>query len=82
MNFIKFMILTTIGTVIWNIAVTYLGRFAGNSWGVISKGVSEYSHFIYLGIIFISVFFIIKKIIGNKIIYFKSKNKQKQGENS
>ena len=73
MNFLKFIILTTIGTVIWNVAVTYLGRFAGNSWGVISNGVSEYSHFIYIGILFILSFFIIKKIIGNKIIYFRAK---------
>ena len=74
MNFIKFMFLTTIGTIIWNVAVTSLGRIAGNSWNLISNKISEYSHFIYLGLIIIIFILILKKFIYKKIVYIKLKN--------
>ena len=73
MNFIKFIFLTTIGTIIWNVAVTSLGRIAGNSWNLISDKISEYSHFIYLGLIIIIFIIVLKKSIYKKIIYFKLK---------
>ena len=75
MNFIKFMGLTTIGTIIWNVTIISLGRVAGNSWNLISDKISEYSHFIYLGIIIIIFIVILKKFINKKIIYFKTKDK-------
>ena len=76
MNFIKFMGLTTIGTIIWNVTIISLGRVAGNSWNLISDKISEYSHFIYLGIIIIIFIVILKKFINKKMIYFKLKNKR------
>jgi len=38
-----FMLLTATGTVIWNIALVFLGKFAGNAWGSIVKYVDVYS---------------------------------------
>ncbi len=73
MNFIKFMILTTIGTIMWNTVITYLGRFAGNSWTIISEGLSQYSHYIIIGTVVIALIMILRKKIGYRIVCFKFK---------
>ncbi len=71
MNFLKFMIYTTIGTVIWNILITSLGKFAGDSWGVIANGISEYAHFIIAGIVLVFVIIKLRKKITHKIVCIK-----------
>ena len=69
MNFVKFMFLTTIGTVIWNTAITLFGRIAGASWEMVSDSLSQYSHFIVIGVIIIGLIIIFRK----KIMCFKLK---------
>ncbi len=75
MNFPKFIILTTIGTVIWNTAITFLGRFAGNSWGIISEGLSQYSHYFIIAIVLIMLAIKFRKKICRRIVFFKLKSK-------
>lgn len=55
MHFGKFLILTTIGTAIWNIVLVNLGAFAGESWQKIDEYMGTYSHIAYviIGIAFV-----------------------------
>ena len=71
----EFMVLTTIGTVIWNTAITLLGRLAGNSWEIVSNGLSEYSHVLIIGTILICLIIMFRKKISRKIVCFKFKSK-------
>ncbi len=63
MNFIHFIILTTIGSGIWNIVLVNLGAIAGASWNKIVGYVSNYSKIILIGIC----------IVGIAIVLFKNK---------
>lgn len=67
---IPFLILTTIGSAIWNTVLILLGRIAGESWGKIAGYVGGYSDIVWLafGIIF---------AIGI-ISYYKKKKKRIQ----
>lgn len=67
---IPFLILTTIGSAIWNTVLILLGRIAGESWGKIAGYVCGYSDIVWLafGIIF---------AIGI-ISYYKKKKKRIQ----
>lgn len=40
----RFLVYTTVGTVLWNTALVSLGAVLGESWGRISYLVGEYSH--------------------------------------
>ena len=73
MNFMEFMVLTTIGTVIWNTAITLLGRLAGNSWEIVSNGLSEYSHILIIGAILLCLIIMFRKKISRKIVCFIDK---------
>lgn len=69
MNIVSFTILTTIGTLMWNIVLVFLGAAAGESWTSIVGVIENYSHWIL--IIFIIVFilcllFVIYKMIKKK----------------
>lgn len=70
MSIIPFLILTTIGSAIWNTILILLGRFAGESWGKIAGYVGGYSNII-LGL-FVTAF-----ILGIAIYYIKSSGKIK-----
>lgn len=63
MNLSIFLILTTIGTTIWNMILVSLGAKAGASWGNISVIIEEYSHIIKSIIIVIITLLVIKQII-------------------
>ena len=67
---IPFLILTTIGSAIWNTVLILLGRIAGESWGKIAGYVGGYSDIVWLvfGLIF---------AIGI-ISYYKKKKKRIQ----
>lgn len=71
MNFVEFMFLTTIGTIIWNILITSLGRIAGNSWNIIADNVSQYSHIITIVAVGLIIILTFRKKIKNKfkIVY-------------
>ncbi|MEG1614149.1 MAG: DedA family protein [Oscillospiraceae bacterium] len=69
MNFLTFILLTTIGSTAWNTLLTLLGAAAGNSWTQIVAYFDEYSK------ITLVVLFVIF-IIGGFIFY------KKRGKNS
>ncbi|CQR48243.1 Inner membrane protein YqjA [Paraliobacillus sp. PM-2] len=54
MNVSLFLLFTTIGTLIWNIVLVYLGASVGGSWEVIVEYMEIYSRVIY-GILFVLV---------------------------
>lgn len=80
MAMVPFLILTTVGSLIWNTVLIILGRIAGASWNKIAEYVGGYSDillgiFIFITIIGIFAFYIKKsKII--KIIRFKKNKKE------
>lgn len=59
MNIYSFLILTTIGTFIWNTVLVYLGAFAGGSWETIVRYLNEYSVAAIIIMAIIAVAFII-----------------------
>jgi len=59
MNFWVFLLLTTIGTLIWNIVLIYLGAQVGENWGTIVAYMDTYSNFAYATIIIVFVIFVI-----------------------
>ncbi len=78
MNFVLFLILTIIGTLVWNIVLVYLGAQAGASWENISSVISEYSHVIKfvllaVGLLMIAIYFGRKIIKINKFEKLDSK---------
>ena len=46
MKFVGFLLLTILGTFIWNMVLIYLGRLAGEAWGVIASYMDIYSKII------------------------------------
>ena len=71
MPFIKFIVYTFIGSLIWNFLLIYIGKIAGDSWQVVSKYISEYSK-----IFFIIIFIIFLLVIFIKV-YMKSRSDKK-----
>lgn len=70
MPMVPFLILTTIGSIIWNTVLIVLGRIAGESWNIIAKVVGGYSDIVLIG--FIALF-----ILGFAMFFFKRKGKIK-----
>lgn len=65
MNFAIFLIYTTIGTLVWNTVLVYLGAFAGSSWRDILKYIDEYS-------MIVLILILITAIIGG-LFYFRKR---------
>lgn len=42
MNLVRFLIYTTIGTTVWNLILTYIGRVLGENWADISELMEPY----------------------------------------
>lgn len=70
MNFGTFLVLTTLGTLIWNVVLVNIGAAVGGSWETIVYYMDIYSNLTYvvLALLFISfvVLFIRKRMIVNK----------------
>lgn len=70
MNFGLFLLLTTLGTLIWNVTLVNIGVAVGNSWETIVGYMDIYSNVIYamLALLFIAfvIVFIRKRIILSK----------------
>ena len=49
MAMLPFLILTTIGSLIWNTVLVVLGRIAGDSWNVIAMYVGGFPFFLIVG---------------------------------
>ncbi len=60
-----FLPLTIVGTLIWNIVLVYLGRFAGDTWGIVASYFDFYSMialaFFGLVVLIIAALFIKKR---------------------
>lgn len=69
MNFGLFLLLTTLGSAIWNIVLVYIGAILGESWESILTFLDIYSSIVYvliiLMIIVIIIWFIRKRIMKN-----------------
>ncbi|WP_462419797.1 DedA family protein [Salinicoccus sp. Marseille-QA3877] len=65
MNVLLFLGLTTLGTLIWNIVLVYLGAAVGNSWEDIVGYMDIYSNIVYaliiIGVIVLIVLYIRKR---------------------
>ena len=48
MNFGVFILLTTIGSLIWNTILVYIGAAVGNSWEKIVAYMDVYSNIVYV----------------------------------
>ncbi|MCJ1764674.1 DedA family protein [Mammaliicoccus sciuri] len=68
MNQWLFLVLTTIGTLIWNLVLVLVGAKVGDNWHQIVNYMDVYSHFMYaviaIGIIVFVIWFIRKKRVS------------------
>lgn len=68
MNQWLFLVLTTIGTLIWNLVLVLVGAKVGENWHQIVNYMDVYSHFMYaviaIGIIVFVIWFIRKKKVS------------------
>lgn len=68
MNQWLFLVLTTIGTLIWNLVLVLVGAKVGDNWHQIVNYMDVYSHFMYaviaIGIIVFIIWFIRKKRVS------------------
>ncbi|MCJ1782710.1 DedA family protein [Mammaliicoccus sciuri] len=68
MNQWLFLVLTTIGTMIWNLVLVLVGAKVGDNWHQIVNYMDVYSHFMYaviaIGIIVFIIWFIRKKRVS------------------
>lgn len=64
MNLVTFLLLTTIGSLIWNTILVYVGAAVGDSWESIVAYMDIYSNIVYVMlavIILLTAFFFIRK---------------------
>lgn len=66
MNFFLFLILTTVGTFIWNVVLINLGASVGDSWDTIVGYMDVYSNIAYVIIAIIFVIFMLIFIKSRK----------------
>ena len=80
MAMIPFLLLTTVGSLIWNTVLITLGRIAGASWSKIAVYVGGYSDVVLIGFIIVFILgivaFYLKKSGTVKIIKFRKKDKE------
>src|SRR5699024_2766848 len=60
MNMPLFLLFTTIGTLIWNVVLIYLGQTVGSNWKAIVHYMDIYSKIIYIVLIILIIFIIWK----------------------
>lgn len=70
MNMGKFMAMTLSGTLIWNIVLVWLGRFAGESWGKVAAYMDTYSE--------VGKAVIIVGIIASVVVFYYKRQKKKR----
>lgn len=74
MKFSTFIIFSFFGSLIWNIALILLGKFAGESWNIVLSHITNYSNIAMYVLICIILFVVVYiKIIKRKIILLKIK---------
>ncbi|MFC4598797.1 DedA family protein [Cohnella hongkongensis] len=58
MNFILFLWLTTLGSLIWNAVLIIIGAYVGDSWTSIVKFMDVYSNIAYVGLVVLFIAFL------------------------
>lgn len=71
MNFIVFLLLTTLGTLIWNVILVNLGAAVGGSWESIVGYMDIYSNIIYTGLGILFLLFVVMAIRKRKTAEMK-----------
>ena len=66
MNIIKFLLYTTVGSLIWNTVLVVIGNRVGNNWPMICNIIDKYSNIIIGVIIIVVIILITRKIKNNK----------------
>lgn len=69
MNFGVFLVLTTLGTLIWNVVLVYLGARVGESWETVVYYMDIYSNIAYALIVIVFVVFV--------LLFLKSKKRSR-----
>ncbi|MCX4364173.1 MAG: DedA family protein [Bacilli bacterium] len=69
MNFLLFLTLTTVGSLIWNIILILLGNMVGENYYLVADFISSYYKFIILA--FIIIYIIVRRHKAKKIITIK-----------
>jgi membrane protein DedA with SNARE-associated domain len=62
MPILRFTVLTTIGTTVWNIALIWAGRLLGENWDAVSGWVGSYSNVVYVVIAAFAVVYVAIKV--------------------
>ena len=44
MNMVRFLIYTTLGTTLWNLILTWIGRVLGENWADVSELMAPYEY--------------------------------------
>lgn len=65
MNVMKFVVLSLIGTTIWNFALIYLGSLLSDSWDVLMNGIHTYSYVMYV-LLAVVIVYIIYRFVKRK----------------
>ena len=65
MNVVKFVVLSLIGTTIWNFALIYLGSLLSDSWDVLMNGIHTYSYVMYV-LLAVVIIYIIYRFVKRK----------------
>lgn len=73
LNFTKFVIYTTIGSIPWTITFVLAGYYLGENWVVLNSYIDKLKVPIILGIIVLVLTYLYKKVIKPKIIYLNYK---------
>lgn len=75
MPFVKFMTLTTIGTVIWNTVLTVLGSVMGENWVKIAEIMDKFSS---ITLVVLIIIFIVVCFCFYQFVYKKRKDNDKK----
>jgi membrane protein DedA with SNARE-associated domain len=70
MRFLPFLLLTAIGSLVWNTVLVYVGAAVGASWETIVGYMDIYSNVVYAGLVLIAaaavILFVRKRMIKNR----------------
>ncbi|MDQ3507594.1 MAG: DedA family protein [Actinomycetota bacterium] len=66
MPILRFTVLTTIGTTVWNIILIWAGRLLGQNWDAVSQWVGSYSSVVYVAVAIIVVAYVALKVVRHK----------------
>ncbi|MFE5318902.1 DedA family protein [Paenibacillus sp. NPDC056579] len=67
MNFFSFLLLTTIGSLVWNVVLVYVGAIVGSSWDTFLAYMDLYSNIVYaiiaLGLLVMGFLFVRYRVL-------------------